>query len=285
MGRRAGPAKRVMWFVHLEMRGCSHFFGGVSNLFETLARGRRLNDGLMWCRLRERLCCHQIRVDGALVDLLFAGFGGEGALFVLAVPEEAADDFGGEEAFELLRLSAEGGDLFDEGGGGEAEVFTGHDEDGFDGGDFAVGERDAEFVVEVGEIAEAAEYGGGLAFFDELNRKAFVGLDGDVGEAAGEGAEEREAFVDGEEELLFGIDADGDDEAVEELSAAVNDVDMTKCGGIESARVDGNFVAGGGHVDLAEDAKRGVQPRDGEECRGIGKGGARRGLKNLAELD
>ena len=66
---------------------------------------------------------------------------------------------------------------------------------------------------------------------NELNGEAFVGFDGDVGEAAGEGAEEFEAFVSGEEEFFFGVDTDGDDEAVEELAAAINNVYMTKCGG------------------------------------------------------
>ena len=70
----------------------------------------------------------------------------------------------GEESFELLGLSAEGGDLLDERGGGEAEFLAGHDENGFDAGDPSVGQGDAELVVEVGEVAEAPEDGGGLAF-------------------------------------------------------------------------------------------------------------------------
>jgi hypothetical protein len=188
--------------------------------------------------------------------------------------EEAGDDLGGEEAFELLRLPAEGGDLLDEGGGGEAEIFAGHDEDGFDGGDLAVGEGDAEFVVEVSEVAEAAEDGGGFAFFDELDREAFVGFDGDVGEAFGEGAEEFETFVDGEEEFLFRVDAHSDDEAVEELAAAVNDVDMAKRWGVKGAGVDGDFVGWGGHVDLAGDAKTADEGRARGECRVVGKRGA-----------
>ena len=213
--------------------------------------------------------------DG-LFHLLFFGLFGEGAAFVLAVPEEAGDDLWGEKAFKLLGLSAEGGDLLDEGGGGEAEVFAGHDEDGFDGGDLAVGEGDAELVVEVGEVAESAEDGGGLAFFDELDGEAFVGFNGDVGEAAGERAEEFEAFVDGEEEIFFGVNADGDDEAVEELAAAINNVYMTKCRGIEGTGKDGDFLTWGGHGDLLEDVETRVQPRDARECRGCGKTGARR---------
>ncbi len=200
--------------------------------------------------------------------MLVFGLGGEGAAFVFAVPEEAGDDLGGEEAFELLGLSAEGGDLLDEGGGSEAEVFAGHDEDGFDGGDLAVGEGDAELVVEIGEVAEAAEDGGGLAFLNELNGEAFVGFDGDVGEAAGEGAEEFEAFVDGEEEFFFGVDADGDDEAVKELAAAVNNVYMAKCGGVEGTGEDGDFLTWCGHGDLMEDVETRVRSRDVRECRG-----------------
>ena len=88
--------------------------------------------------------------------------GREGAAFGVAVFDEFVDDLGGEEFAELVRLSAEGDDLFDEGGGGEAEAFVGHDEDGFDAGDFAVGECNAEFIIEIGEIAEPAENGRGM---------------------------------------------------------------------------------------------------------------------------
>lgn len=203
---------------------------------------------------------------------------------MLAVPEEAADDLGGEESFELLGLSAEGGDLFDEGGGGEAEVFAGHDEDGFDGGDLSVGEGDAELVVEVGEVSEPAENGGGIAFFDELDGETFVGFDGDVGEALGESSEELEAFVDGEEEFLFGVDADGDDELVEEFSAAVNDIDMTKRRGVKSAGENCDFGAGSGHGDLEEEGKTPVQPGDRGKCRGSGNGGARQEVEEFGRV-
>ena len=64
-------------------------------------------------------------------------------------------------------VAAKGDDLFDKAGGSEAKFLAGHDEDGFDTGDLAVGEGDAEFVVEVGEVAEAAEDGGSFAAFDE----------------------------------------------------------------------------------------------------------------------
>ena len=184
---------------------------------------------------------------------MFAGLDGEDSAFLFAVVEESGDDRGGEEFFELAGVAAEGDDLFDEGGGGEAELFAGHDEDGFDGGDFSVGECDAELVVEVGHISEAAEDSGGFSAFDELDGEAFVSLNGDIGEAFGELAQEGEAFVEGEEVFFFGVDADGDDESVEELSAAVNDVDMAKGRGVESAGEDGDFGRRSGQRNLAEE--------------------------------
>ncbi len=178
------------------------------------------------------------------------GFFGEGALFFVAVVDEAFDDFEGEEFAELVGVAAEGDDLFDEGGGGESEFFAGHDEDGFDTGDLSVGEGDAELVVEVGEVAEASEDGGGFAVADEGDGEAGVGFDGDVGEFFGEFFDEGEAFLDGEEVFFFGVDADGDDEVVEEFSAPVDNVEVAEGERVEGSGEDGDFMGRAGHGDL-----------------------------------
>jgi hypothetical protein len=212
-----------------------------------------------------------------------AGGEGEGAEFVVAVVDEAFDDARGEQAAELVGVSAEGDDLFDEAGGGEAEFFAGHDEDGFDIGDFAVGESDAELVVEVGEVAQATEDGGGVILFGEVDGESGVGLDGDVGEMSHEGAYDAESFFDGEEVLFFAVFADGDDESVEDFAAAFDDVDVAAGDGVEGAGEDGGGLVFLAHRVLlrkrggsaGRPPGRGVRRHKGQ-CRGQWLGDARR---------
>ena len=53
------------------------------------------------------------------------------------------------------------------------------------------------------------------------------------------------ALVDGEERRLVGVDADADDEPVEQLAAAPDDVEVPEVDRVERAGVDGDTRAQG----------------------------------------
>lgn len=129
---------------------------------------------------------------------------------------EAVDDVGGEEGGELVDGAAELDDLADEGGTGEGVLVAGHDEDGVDPPYRAVGLGELEFVAEVDGVADAAEDGGGVGLADEVDGQAGEGFDAGIGEVGDEFLNHGDAVGEGEHLALVGVDADGDDEVVEE---------------------------------------------------------------------
>jgi polyphenol oxidase len=168
-----------------------------------------------------------------------------------------------EDAAELAYVAPEGDDLADQAAAGEGILVAGHDKDGFDTTDGAIGQGELEFIAEVGDVADAAEDNGCLGAFDEIDGEAGKFFDANAGEIAQEGADHGDALGEGEELGFFGVDADGDDQFIEEANAAADDVKVPIGDGIELARENGDARGGAGHGEQ--------MIRDGgggwEECR------------------
>ena len=152
---------------------------------------------------------------------------------------EPGGKFFGDEGRDQCRdIPVEAGDFPNQAGGGKGEFFAGHDEDGFDAGDTAVGEGELEFVLDVGEVSQGPDDDLGLFFSDIIDGQSGIALDGDIGEVFGEFLDHRLAILDGEEVVFFRISSDGDDQFRENPGATVNHVQMAVGNGIKRPRKD-----------------------------------------------
>jgi len=158
---------------------------------------------------------------------------------------EVLEDDGWDEGLELGDVSAECDDLAYEAAAGEGILIAGHYEDGFDATDGAVGECQLELVSEIGDVADAAEDDGGVDGSDEVHGEAFVFGSVSAGDIGQEMPDHVQAVVEGEEFAFFGVDADGDDDFVEEPDSAADDVEVAVGNGIELAWEDGDTGACG----------------------------------------
>ena len=150
------------------------------------------------------------------------------------------DDQRRDHRVERREVFTEGGDLADEAGAGVGEAAAGDDEGGLEPGDLAVGDGLLDLVLEVGEVADAAEKGGGADRRGVVDREAGergdadgggVGLGGDdlVGKRLGH----LDAFFEGEELCLAGVVPHGDDELVEEVTTPADHVEVAEGDGVE----------------------------------------------------
>lgn len=142
-------------------------------------------------------------------------------------------------------MATEASDFFDEARGDVGQFFAGHEEDGFEVGlEFAIHESELEFELEVGDGAEAADEGDGFLFAGEVDEEAVEGHDADVGEVAGDGADEVDALVEGEEALFVVFASDADNDFVEEAGGAFEDIEVAVGDGVKTSRVDGSSHGG-----------------------------------------
>ena len=107
---------------------------------------------------------------------------------------EFFDDEFRQDAPELAHVAAEGDNLADQAAAGEGILIAGHDEDGFDAANGAIGEGELEFVAEIGDVADTAKNDGCLGALDEIDGEAGVFFDADFGDIAEEGADHGDAL-------------------------------------------------------------------------------------------
>ena len=110
--------------------------------------------------------------------------------------------------------------------------------------EFAIHESELELELEVGDGSEATDEGDGFLFAGEVDEEAVEGHDADVGEVAGDGADEVDAFVEGEEALLVVFAGDADDDFVEQAGGAFEDIEVTVGDGVKTSGVDGSSHVG-----------------------------------------
>lgn len=146
---------------------------------------------------------------------------------------------------EEVDLAAEASNFFDEARGDVGQLFAGHEEDGFEVGlEFAIHEGELKLELEVGDGAETANEGDGFLFAGEVDEETVEWHDADVGEVAGDGADEVDAFVEGEEALFVVFAGDADDDFVEEAGGAFEDIEVTVGDGVKTSGVDGSSHGG-----------------------------------------
>lgn len=191
--------------------------------------------------------------------------------------EKGVADVGWDEGGDV---AAEPCDFLHEPRAEERVGVLGHEEEGLDGlVELAVHQGELELELEVGDGAEAADDGAATASGDVVHEESLEAIDLDAMDAgAGEGGgEEVHAFLGGEEGGFGGVVGDGDDDAVEELGGALDDIEVPVGEGIEASGVDG-----GAHVQgVSRDAigkegwgsVRGASPRSFSVQGGRGCGG------------
>lgn len=146
---------------------------------------------------------------------------------------------------EEVDLTAEATDFFDDARGDVGQFFARGEEDGFEVGlEFAIHEGELELEFEVGDGAQTADNGDGFLFAGKVDEEALEGHDADVGEMTGDGADEVDALVEGEETLFIVIAGDADNDFVEQAGGAFEDVEVSVGDGIKTSGVDGSSHGG-----------------------------------------
>jgi hypothetical protein len=147
-------------------------------------------------------------------------------------------DFLGDEG---AHVAAHGDGLLDEARADERVLLVGHHEDGLDvPREGAVRERHLVLVLEVGDGPDAAEDDVRLLAVDVVHHEAVERVHLDVPEGLAHLADHLDALLLGEERLLRRVVGDGDDEALEDADAALDDVEMPVGDGVEAAGIDGD---------------------------------------------
>ncbi len=95
-----------------------------------------------------------------------------------------------------------------------------------------------EFVLEVGNRAQAAQDHAGTRFAHEVGKQRGKALDFDVGEACQGQTRERDAVVQTDARSLAGALGNADDDAIEQGRSAADQVDVAVRDRIERARID-----------------------------------------------
>lgn len=147
----------------------------------------------------------------------------------------------GDETFDA---AAELKDLFDEPRADVGVSLRRHHEDGLDARlKSAVHERHLQLVLVIGDGADAAHDGVSLLLDGVLHQEPLEAIDRQAArarlDAAERVAQNRLPLFDREQRLLLRVDDDGDDDLVEEVAAATDDVEVTVRDGIEGAGIDG----------------------------------------------
>ena len=120
---------------------------------------------------------------------------------------------------------AAGGDLLDEGGAGEGEVFAGHDEDGFDVAHRTVGQSQLKFVMQVGDISQATQDHRRPDLLCEIHGQSLIGLDGDIlAVFIDDLLNHLDALVGGEDDVLIRVPPHCHDQLIKEGFSPLDDI-------------------------------------------------------------
>lgn len=174
---------------------------------------------------------------------------------------QALDD---QRRYQSFDGAAELGDLAHNARTEITVFFRGHHENGFHiGFEPSIHERHLELVLVVGDGANAAQDGVGIAPAHIVHQKPIEEIHFHIGPLAGDFTEHFRALARGEERRLVQILEDGDDEAVEDARAAGNEVQVPVGHGIEGPRIDGDDALHAGN------SARGIlaQNEEGKEGR------------------
>src|SRR2546421_7157473 len=134
---------------------------------------------------------------------------------------------------------AKAGDFLDEARGDVRVLLVRHEEHRLDGRpELPVHQRHLELVLEVRDGADTAHDAVGALARDQVDQEPVERDDAEVAEPGCRLVDHLEALLDREQRLLRGIRDDRDDQLVEDLEAALDDVDVAVVYGIEHARVD-----------------------------------------------
>src|SRR5208283_6090566 len=90
-----------------------------------------------------------------------------------------------------------------------------------------------------GDGADAAQHRRSALAARELDHEPVEGGNGDVADAGDDLVEHLHALLNGEKRILDRIDEDGDGEVVEDLRAALNEIDVAVGGRVEGAGIEG----------------------------------------------
>ncbi len=144
---------------------------------------------------------------------------------------------------KLLDIASEGYNLPNQAAAGQGVMVAGHNENGFNAPNRSIRQGELEFISQIGDIADAAEDGGGIALFDKIDRQAGISLDADAGHFFQQDTDHRDPLGKRKELALFRVDADGHDELVKELYAPADDVQVPVGDRIKLAWENGDFLA------------------------------------------
>ena len=121
--------------------------------------------------------------------------------------------------------SAESGDLFYQTAAQEEVGFAGHEIDGIDlGGERVVVDGHGKLEFEVGDDAQAPDEGDSPFLLGEVYREIFEMVHGDSRSLGEHFTEHFHPLFGGEESDLGVVDGDGDDNVVEDLHGAQDEV-------------------------------------------------------------
>jgi hypothetical protein len=148
---------------------------------------------------------------------------------------------------QRLHVAAQRVDLAHEAAGEVRELVAGREEDGFHvGHQVAVHAGELPLVVEVGHAAHAAHHGLGAVGAHEVAHQPVEALHAHLRPRPDHLAHQGHALVQGEHRLLVVAHGHGDDDLVEQLGCALQQVFVAQGDGIEGAGVDGDDVGHGG---------------------------------------
>src|SRR5499426_3639571 len=158
---------------------------------------------------------------------------------------------------------AEAGDFLDQPRRDVRVLLVWHQEHGLHGAaQLPVHQRHLELVLEIGDGADAPHDAVGALARDQVDQQSVEGHDAKVAEVRGGVVDHLEPLLHREERLLRRIGDDRDDELVEDLQAALDDIDVAVVDRIEHAWIDG-ALGHGGKATLRLERKSRSSPRSG----------------------
>ena len=162
------------------------------------------------------------------------GVTAQGAAFFHEGFDDALGNVGGNVA-----LAA--GDFFDDRTREKDLIGRGDEEKSFDfWSEVFVDESELEFVLEVADGAQPPDDDASADRAAEVDEQTVVSGDGDVRVLRQRKPQKLQPLLSREEGFFIGVDADGDDDAVEVAGGSRNEIDMTERRRVESAAVNGN---------------------------------------------
>jgi len=154
-----------------------------------------------------------------------------------------AEGTGGGGGDKLFEGCAEAGEFADEIGAEEREGFARHKENRFEiGVEAAIGERELEFVLEIGDCAESSDEGDRFFLAGKFHEKSVKGGNFDL---AGPGfgldalLQELHPFCGGEGGVFEAICGHGDNDFIKKAYGAGEDIEMAEGDWVEGAWING----------------------------------------------